>query len=394
MNPATNQPQTGRRPIDLLSQEARKSLRDSRRAFRRSATARDRIGSTEDRLRDWERRVVAKGSSARKWRSLLEEGLTLIADSGGVQLEVRQVEQRGLELLREGMEALRLAARDSGSGSAERAYDLLDQCRRLRAVELELLDGTLAETHGILNLPRSAAPDQVLGMLERRRRFVTRIDSNRRDAERRERQAIGVLTGTTIPDSEPEPENEKGETPMAARKKRNPAPVEPRPAPEAPAPAEPEEPVFDQPVLGPLDGIPAELRRAADRMDSVRLEVEGRLAALVERLEVNHAAALEEEARLRGEVEEQLEEMRAERKGVEERVAAAESAAEELRARLTALEEDVAAERESLASERKALDARVRAAEQERDEALVLVTSLTRRLMTPGVEGTTSDEEE
>ncbi len=83
--------------------------------------------------------------------------------------------------------------------------------------------------------------------------------------------------------------------------------------------------------------------------------------------------------------------MRADRKEFEERVAAAESAAGELRTRMKDLEEEVREERERLAADRIALDARVRASERERDEALVLVASLSRRLKTPGIDEAIGD---
>jgi len=395
MKPVTNQPGVRRRPIDLLDPEARKALKSSRRAYRRTATVRGRIGSTEDRLRDWERRVVAKGSTARQWKSLLEEGQTLLADAGGVQLEVRQVEQQALKLLRAGLEAVHQMAADTGNDTADRVYRLLDRCERLRAEELEWLDQTLAETHLILNLPRSAAPDQVLSRLEQRRKVAARIGTRLRDAEQLELKAVGVLTGAVIPvdgtrTGEPTPVDRivKGETSMSSRRKKSPAPVSVVPETESSAPPEEE-----QTVLAPLAGLGAEFHRAADRVEEMRAEVEGRIAALVERLEVEHAAVLEEEGRQRAEIEEQLGDLRAERKGFEERVLVAENAAEELRAGMSKLEEETRKERDRLSADRSRMHARVLASESERDEALVLVASLMRRLKTPGLDEEAGEEE-
>ena len=388
MKPATNQPEAGNRPIDLLGPEARKALKYSRRAYRHTASIRGRIESTEDRLQEWERRVVAKGSTARQWKSLREEGLTLLADSGGVQLEVRQVEQKALKLLRAGLEAVHELSDGVGADPAARAYRLLDRCEQLRAEELSWIDQTLAETHAILNLPPTAAPDQVLASLEQRRTVAARIDTRRRDAEQLELKAIAVLTGVAAPEdgnlAEPDSaasETVKGETSMPSRRKSRPAPVEAEPGN-----GDDVGPGTEHPITGPLDELGGELRRTADRVDSIRAEVEGRIAALIEQLEVEHAADIEEHDRQRAEVEEQLAEMRAERKGFEERVLAAENAADELRTEMAELREKTQKERDRMASERSKMHARVLRAEQERDEALVLVSSLMRRLKTPGIE--------
>jgi hypothetical protein len=357
MKPVANKSDAGRRPIDLLGPDARRALVRSRKVFRRMASARSRLATTEEKLRDWERRVVSKGSSARRWGALLTEGLGILADSGGVQLEVRQEEKGAVEALRAGLAATRELADREGAEPLVKAARLLEQCERLRTMELSWLDAVLAQTHAILNLPGDAAPDQVLAGLEQHRKSAARLDTRRREAETLERRAIGFLTGTKLTESTVEPPD----TDMPSRRKKTPPPEPPS--------------------------------RAAERVTGARADVEGRIAAFVEKLEVEHAEAMAEEVRLRDEVEERLSELRDERKAFEERVNAAEAAAEEARARLKENEASIAEERTRLEKEKSAMQARMIHAERERDEALVLVASLTRRLKTPGISQALDEEE-
>jgi chromosome segregation ATPase len=177
---------------------------------------------------------------------------------------------------------------------------------------------------------------------------------------------------------------------MPKEKEKNPAPAAANPkAPEATDP-----PPEEQTLLAPLGDLGGDLEKLSGRVEEMRNEIEGRIAGLIETLEVKHASELEEEELKRLEVEEHLEELREERKDFEQRMLKAEKALTDVRAEMADLEERVAAERKRLTKEKTAARNRVLMAEQERDEALILVTSLTKRLQTPGIEKVLDAEEE
>ncbi len=407
MTVASGSQQTNGTLFERMSPEVREALVASRAMFEEAGLLWKFFSRYEEPILDWEKRVAGGTPKGRRWRSLLNACTRAIEEASTFHADLRKKELAALERFQAALEMMREGAEEADPALPEGMLDVLEKWARLRSVELEWLDGALQHSQMILNLTPQAKPAQVLTLVELRRRYIGQAELVRRESERLAREAAeGNGAGGKGPATAGAGEPWRGWLKSVSEEAAAPREAEPEPKPGTPAEAEGAGPrdaaekdgrdaMWGQAtetkdrrkrkgttLLGRFDSLLAQVEQLR-RMAEVELkDLDRRAQALAgERDEIAaRLAAVEKETREKlGEADREVERLRGE-------MAALEKERDEIRADLARREEEIAGEREELEARRREMEEEVRSARKERDEALALITSLTKRLGTPGVE--------
>lgn len=368
-----------------VARTLRKELRRCRAVFRETLGWRERFEDLEAPVREIEAEFEGRSPRGKRLRAVVAESVAAVAGASEVHTRVRDREQEAVERLKGLIRQVRSGQKSDGPDLTD-LVETLQRWYRFRCVEIEWLDGELQHSHMLVNLPaETATATELYTLLRRRREYLDRVNTLIGKARKAEAALFGG-EGSETAIAAGAPRNEEDEEVVKTKddgpKRDDDAPPagNGKQAEKAPKPKDRKAkeaalaPTVDRPFFHLSERID-DLARAAE---GARVEVKKILAKAAAQAERDRE---ELEASLAGKLrraESDLEERT-------QRLEAAEQEVEALRAARDEARETSEKREKEIADERARLKAETLAANQERDEALVLISSLTRRLGTPGV---------
>jgi chromosome segregation ATPase len=178
--------------LDRFGPEVTSAYEQSRREQDEAASLRREIEKLDTPVRDLEERVGSKAVKGRRRKALLADLVEALRRSTELAARVHRRETDSLGHLREAVGHVRRAVKGKKVELPPRTVEGLERVLRLRASEVEWLDGVIQHSRRAAALPASSSADEVVAILEQRRSCMDRVGSLRAEAETLERVVLGL----------------------------------------------------------------------------------------------------------------------------------------------------------------------------------------------------------
>ena len=338
--------------LELLEPEIRESLESSRKILDEAAWLRASAGRHDTPLDECERSLREGPPRGRKLRGALAHCSEAVVEANEIHRQVLAKESEALPLFREAVEGIAGLAEENDAIPST-ALDLLKECTELRAEAIEWRERALRAPGGVLDVGAKGTADQLLALLEERRRLLGEARTRERKAEQLERRAIRFPEGAA---AEPEASKEA-------------LPPEPAPDPAPPGKAAPRTEGLrpGQGLLKKIADLEAELSVALRRAEADRAEVARSSEERIRRIEGLHDSSLAREKEARSAAEKAFADIEESHLEATVRLEEVEGEMERLLERLSETEETARAERSAHDAESSLARDRIEWLEERRD---------------------------
>ncbi|MHC4473254.1 MAG: hypothetical protein ACYS99_20105, partial [Planctomycetota bacterium] len=175
--------------LDLVGPEVREELDRSHDILDGAARLRAQSWQHEDPIREWETRVRSEVPKGGQWRALLRECAEVVGEAADHHQMVRDSELEALPRLGSAIGLLQEASR-VGREIPARSVELLGDCLRTREACVRVLEKVIALSARISDLTPADEPEEVLDLLDERRRLLGDASALKLDSDQLERRAL------------------------------------------------------------------------------------------------------------------------------------------------------------------------------------------------------------